>query len=73
MRCCRPFRAKSVSSPVDKSPLMIKMGNSMEVNYAEFIGVKKDGHHVEEADCVDLAEKYGTPLYVSSENQLRHN
>jgi len=42
--------------------------------YTEFIGVGRNGHlWVEGRDCVDLAETFGTPLYVLSESQLRHN
>lgn len=42
--------------------------------FTEYIGVHSNGHlWVEERDCVELAQEYGTPLYVVSENQLRHN
>lgn len=42
--------------------------------FSEFIGIGEDGHlRVEGRDCVELAETFGTPLYVMSENQLRHN
>jgi diaminopimelate decarboxylase len=34
----------------------------------------RDGHlWIEECDSVDLAERFGTPIYVVSENQLRRN
>jgi len=34
----------------------------------------EDGHlTVEGASCVDLADEYGTPLYVLSETRIRHN
>ena len=43
-------------------------------HYTEFIGIGKDGHlRVDGRDCVELAETFGTPLYVLSENQFRHN
>ncbi len=46
----------------------------MNAAFAEYIGVNALGHlQVEELDCVDLANTYGTPLYVTSENQIRHN
>lgn len=36
--------------------------------------VRDDGHFmIEEIDCAVLAEKYGTPLFVTSENQVREN
>jgi len=42
--------------------------------YSEFITVNKNGHlEVEDCDCVELARRYGTPLYVISESQLRYN
>ena len=38
------------------------------------MGIGDNGHlWVEGRDCVDLAEEFGTPLYVLSENQFRHN
>jgi diaminopimelate decarboxylase len=40
----------------------------------EFIKVNQRGHlQVEDCDVVELAEEFGTPLYVTSENQLRYN
>ncbi|HOD72632.1 MAG TPA: SCP2 sterol-binding domain-containing protein [Deltaproteobacteria bacterium] len=36
--------------------------------------ISEDGHFmVEGIDCADLAERYGTPLFVTSEGQLREN
>ena len=41
---------------------------------SEFIGIGDNGHlWVEGCDVVALAETYGTPLYIISEGQLRHN
>jgi diaminopimelate decarboxylase len=52
----------------------MRQGENMEKHHAEYIGVRENGHlYVEDCDCVDLAKEYGTPLYVTSENQLRHN
>ncbi len=46
----------------------------MKRHYTEHIGVGENGHlWVEGCDTVDLAERFGTPLYVVSENQIRHN
>ena len=43
-------------------------------HFTEFIGIGDDGHlWVEGCDVVALAERFGTPLFVLSENQLRHN
>ena len=39
-----------------------------------FFTVRDDGHFmIEGMDCVDLAERFGTPLFVTSEGQLREN
>jgi diaminopimelate decarboxylase len=41
---------------------------------SEFMSIDPAGHlRVESVDVHDLAEEYGTPLYVTSENQIRHN
>lgn len=41
---------------------------------SEYIRVDEHGRlRVEDADCLDLADDYGTPLYVTSENQIRAN
>ena len=43
-------------------------------HFTEFIGIGDNGHlWVEGCDVVELAKTYGTPLYVVSENQFRHN
>ena len=43
-------------------------------HFNEFIGIGDNGHlWVEGRDVVALAETYGTPLYVISENQIRHS
>jgi diaminopimelate decarboxylase len=42
--------------------------------YTDFITVDAGGHlTVENQDCLDLAERFGTPLFVISEAQLRAN
>lgn len=42
--------------------------------FGEFIGVGPNGNlFVDGCDVQELAEKYGTPLYIISENQLRQN
>ena len=43
-------------------------------HFSEFFGIGDNGHlWVDGRDCVELAETFGTPLYVLSENQFRHN
>lgn len=43
-------------------------------SFSECIGVDEHGHlRIEERDAVDLAETFGTPLFVISEGQIRHN
>lgn len=42
--------------------------------FTEYIKSGENGHlYVEGKDCVELANEYGTPLFVISENQLRAN
>ena len=43
-------------------------------HFTPFTGVGADGHMwIEGRDCVELAETFGTPLYVIIENLFRHN
>lgn len=43
-------------------------------DFSEFIGIGDNGHlWVEGRDCEELSRTFGTPLYVISESQLRHN
>jgi len=47
---------------------------TFEKHYSDYIGIGANGHlWVDGCDCVKLAERYGTPLYVISEGQFRHN
>lgn len=48
--------------------------SDFKTRFTEHIGVRHNGHlWVEECDCTELAERFGTPLYVVSESQLRTN
>jgi len=39
-----------------------------------YFTVREDGHFmIEDQSCAELAERFGTPLYVTSEGQLREN
>lgn len=41
--------------------------------FGEFVGIGPDGNlWVDGCDVAALADRYGTPLYIVSENQLRH-
>lgn len=43
------------------------------VQFGEFIGIGPNGNlWVDGCDVAELAERFGTPLYIISENQLRH-
>ena len=45
-----------------------------ERHFSEYIGIGEGGHlWVEGRDCAELARTFGTPLYVISEGQFRHN
>jgi diaminopimelate decarboxylase len=44
-----------------------------KLNFGDFIGVGPNGHlWVDGCDVEDLARRFGTPLYIISENQLRY-
>lgn len=44
-----------------------------ELSFGEFIGVGPNGNlWVDGCDVEELANRFGTPLYIISENQLRH-
>jgi diaminopimelate decarboxylase len=44
-----------------------------KVKFGEFIGIGPNGHlFVDGCDVQELAETFGTPLYIISENQLRY-
>jgi diaminopimelate decarboxylase len=44
------------------------------LRFSEHISSGNDGHlMVEDLDCLDVAERFGTPLYVLSESQIRTN
>ena len=38
-----------------------------------FLEVKNDRLHIDRVDAVELAHEHGTPLFVYSENRIRHN
>jgi diaminopimelate decarboxylase len=46
---------------------------SYRVNFGEFIGIGENGNlWVEDCDVSDIVAKFGTPLYIISEAQLRY-
>ena len=46
----------------------------MRRHFSEYIGVDEHGHlRIEARDALDLADEFGTPLFVVSESQIRHN
>ncbi len=46
----------------------------MRRDFSEYTGVDEQGHlRIEAVDALDLADEFGTPLFVLSENQIRHN
>ena len=38
-----------------------------------FLDVREDQLHIDGVSAVELARQYGTPLFVFSENRIRHN
>jgi diaminopimelate decarboxylase len=49
------------------------MPDAGAVRIDECLSVRGDRLFVEECDAYELAERFGTPIYVVSENQLRRN
>jgi diaminopimelate decarboxylase len=46
----------------------------MDRRFSEFIGADADGHlRIEQCTARALVERFGSPLYVTSEGQIRHN
>ena len=46
---------------------------SFTTNFGEFIGIGENGNlWVEDCDVADLARRFGTPLFIISESQLRY-
>lgn len=43
-------------------------------SFGEFLSVNEQNNlKIEDVDCVELAQLYGTPLFVISENAIRKN
>ncbi|GGI85749.1 diaminopimelate decarboxylase [Polymorphobacter multimanifer] len=60
-----------MTSPIHAPPLAAP---DYATRFGEFVGIGPNGNlWVDGCDVAALAEAYGTPLYVISENQLRHN
>src|SRR5215469_10580554 len=57
---------------LDRLPPLKKPTN-YSTTFGEYIGIGPNGNlWVDGCDVKDLAEKFGTPLFIISENQLRH-
>lgn len=55
------------TAPSDLAPI------GYEVNFGEFIGVGKNGNlWIEGCEVAELAERFGTPLFIMSESQFRY-
>jgi diaminopimelate decarboxylase len=45
-----------------------------QVSFGEFFGIGSNGNlWADGCDVADIADRFGTPLYIVSENQLRHS
>ena len=54
--------------------LEVKNSSWVVETLGDFFSVREDGRFmIEELDCVQLAEDFGTPVFVTSEGQLRQN
>jgi len=57
---------------LDRAPPLHKPSN-YSTEFGEFIGIGPNGNlWVDGCDVKDLADRFGTPLFIISENQLRH-
>src|SRR5690348_4346553 len=57
---------------IDRAPPLKKPTN-YSTTFGEYIGVGPNGNlWVDGCDVKDLADRFGTPLFIMSENQLRH-
>src|SRR5579864_7340433 len=57
---------------LDRTP-SLKKPTDYSTTFGEFIGIGPNGNlWVDRCDVKDLADRFGTPLFIMSENQLRH-
>src|SRR5215510_10907251 len=57
---------------LDRAPPLMKPTN-YSTTFGEYIGIGPNGNlWVDGCDVKDLADRFGTPLFIMSENQLRH-
>ena len=56
---------------LDSFPVSLNMTQPWEIE--NFLEVRNNQLHIDGVNTVDLARKYGTPLFVFSEMRIRHN
>src|SRR5215467_7147200 len=57
---------------LDRAP-PLKKPSDYSTTFGEFIGIGPNGNlWVDRCDVKELADRFGTPLFIMSENQLRH-
>ena len=60
--------------PYSSDEIQVKDSSWVVDTLGDFFSVREDGRFmIEELDCVQLAEDFGTPVFVTSEGQLRQN
>jgi diaminopimelate decarboxylase len=60
--------------PYASDQVQVKDSSWVVETLGDFFGVREDGcFMIEDLDCVRLAEEFGTPVFVTSEGQLRQN
>jgi len=60
--------------PYTSDEIQVRDSSWVVDTLGDFFSVREDGHFaIEERDCVQLAEEFGTPVFVTSEGQLRQN
>lgn len=60
--------------PYASDEVQVKDSSWVVDTLGDFFSVREDGRFmIEDLDCVQLAEEFGTPVFVTSEGQLRQN
>jgi diaminopimelate decarboxylase len=68
------LKAFGLFKPYASDEVQVRDSSWVVETLGDFFSVRDDGRFVvEELDCVQLAEDFGTPVFVTSEGQLRQN
>jgi diaminopimelate decarboxylase len=68
------LKAFGLFEPYASDEVQVRDSSWVVDTLGDFFSVREDGRFlIEELDCVQLAEEFGTPVFVTSEGQLRQN